>query len=308
MANENLTDREMRLARFAALSEIPMVQVGPKAGRFGTQWAAIREILGQREMLDLLIRRDLKARYKDSALGFVWSLVRPLTQLFIYYVVIGKFLNAARGTPDFAIYVFTGLTAYTLFSEIVSSSTGSIVGNAGLIKKIYLPREIFPLASVGSALFNFMIQFGILVVATLALRKFPVHENIIYLIPAFLVIVIYATAFGILLSALNVYLRDIQYLVEVAIMILMWASPIVYPWATVHGVLGNGILLDIYTDNPITLAILGFQRAMWVSGDTALTPEWLMGRLLIAIVIGIVLLFGFQRVFARLQGNFAQEL
>jgi ABC-2 type transport system permease protein len=298
----------MREARFAALATKPMVQIGPTTGALGKTWSAIRDVLSQREMLGLLVRRDLKAKYKDSALGFLWSLVRPLTQLVIYYVVIGKFLRAAQGTPDFAIYVFTGLTAYTLFSEIVSSGTSSIVGNAGLIKKIYLPREIFPLASVGSALFNFLIQFGILVLATLVFGKFPWHPGIVYLVPSFLLIVIFGTAFAILLSALNVYLRDIQYLVEVAIMILMWASPIVYPWSTVQNALGNGVLLDIYTDNPITLAVLGFQRAMWVAGDNVPSPEWLMPRILIACVVGLIMLFGFQRVFARLQGNFAQEL
>jgi len=222
MANQRLSDRELRDARFAALADAPLVRTGAKGGALGGSWASLREILGQREMLGLLVRRDLKARYKDSTLGFLWSLVRPLTQLVIYYVVIGRFLGAARGTPDFAIYVFTGLTAYTLFSEIVAGGTSSIVGNSGLIKKIYLPREIFPLASVGSALFNFLIQFGILVIATLVLRKFPIHPGIVYLIPAFLLVLVFGTAFAILLSAANVYLRDIQYLVEVGLMILMW--------------------------------------------------------------------------------------
>jgi ABC-2 type transport system permease protein len=308
MANQRLSDRETRDARFAALASAPLVRTGAQGGTFSGSWASLREILGQREMLGLLVRRDLKARYKDSTLGFLWSLVRPLTQLVIYYVVIGRFLGAARGTPDFAIYVFTGLTAYTLFSEIVAGGTSSIVGNSGLIKKIYLPREIFPLASVGSALFNFLIQFGILVIATLVLNKFPIHAGIVFLIPSFLLILVYGTAFAILLSAVNVYLRDIQYLVEVGLMILMWASPIVYPWSTVQKALGNGVLLDIYTNNPITLAVLGFQRAMWVSGDSVPSPEWLLPRILIAIVVGLILLVGFQRVFARLQGNFAQEL
>ncbi|WP_223694587.1 ABC transporter permease [Leifsonia poae] len=308
MPTDEPTDHEMRDARFVALADVPMVSVGSKSGAGGS-WNAIREILGQREMLNLLVRRDLKARYKDSALGFLWSLVRPLTQLLIYYVVIGQFLGASRGIDDFAIYIFTGLTAYTFFSDIVSSSTASIVGNAGLIKKIYLPREIFPLASVGSALFNFMIQLGILLVATLLLGKFPISPELVYFIPAFLVILIYGTALGLLLSALNVYLRDIQYLVEVVLMILMWASPIVYSWATVQTHLGNGPLLTIYTDNPLTLAVLGFQKALWLGGPhVAVYPDWLMPRLLIAIVIGIVLLFSFQRVFAKLQGNFAQEL
>jgi ABC-2 type transport system permease protein len=273
----------------------------------GGSWAALRDILRHRELLSLLVRRDLKSRYKDSVLGFVWTLVRPLTQLLIYAIVIGKILGAEHGIPDFAIYVFTGLTAYGLFSEIIGGTTASIVGNAGLIKKIYLPREIFPLASVGSAGFNFLIQFAILLVATIVVGKPPLHAETWYLIPSVLLLLLYGTAFGLLLAAVNVYLRDVQYLVEVVLLLLLWASPVVYSWKMVRDALGHGLALDIYTDNPITLSILGFQRAMWVAGQgTAVYPDQLLLRMGIAFVIGLVLLFGFQRVFARLQGNFAQ--
>lgn len=309
MTTPPLTDAEQRRARYAALESMPLQTVGSNGPSFSASWTSLREIWGQRQMLDLLIRRDLKARYKDSALGFLWSLVRPLTQLVIYYVVMGQFLGAARGIPDFAIYIFSGLTAYTLFSEVVNGSTGSIVGNSGLIKKIYLPREIFPLASLGSALFNFAIQFGILLVATLVLGRFPISPDLIYLLPSFLVIVIYSVAFGLLLAALNVYMRDIQYLVDVALMVLMWASPIVYSWKMVKNVIKSPILLELYTNNPLTLAVLGFQRSLWIGGQgTAEYPGGLMLRLAIAAVIGLVLIVIFHRVFTRLQGNFAQAL
>lgn len=293
--------------RFDLLASQPMEVVGSSDNRSALN--SLREIARHREMLMLLIRRDLKSRYKDSTLGFMWTLVRPLTQLLIYYVVIGKFLSAERGIPDFAIYVFTGLTAYGLFSEIVSGGTASIVGNAGLIKKIYLPREVFPLATVGSALFNFAIQFAILLLATLALGVFPISPELVYFLPGLFVLLIYGTAFGLLLSAVNVYLRDMQYLVEVMMLLLLWASPIVYAWSMVKDVVGEGVLLEIYTNNPITLGVLAFQRSLWISGaETAEYPADLMLRLLIAGIIGIVLLVGAQRVFTRLQGNFAQAL
>jgi ABC-2 type transport system permease protein len=256
--------------RFDLLASQPMEVVGSSDNRSALN--SLRQIARHREMLMLLIRRDLKSRYKDSTLGFMWTLVRPLTQLLIYYVVIGKFLSAERGIPDFAIYVFTGLTAYGLFSEIVSGGTASIVGNAGLIKKIYLPREVFPLATVGSALFNFGIQLAILLLATLALGAFPISPELVYFVPGLFVLLIYGTAFGLLLSAVNVYLRDMQYLVEVMMLLLLWASPIVYAWSMVKDVVGEGL------------------------------------RLLVAGLIGIVLLVGAQRVFTRLQGNFAQAL
>ena len=198
--------------RYRALATERMVAVSGDDSSSGS-WASLRDILRHRELLSLLVRRDLKSRYKDSVLGFVWTLVRPLTQLLIYAIVIGKILNAERGIPDFAIYVFTGLTVYGLFSEIISGTTASIVGNAGLIKKIYLPREIFPLASVGSAIFNFLIQFAILLIATIVIGKPPLHAETWYLIPSVLLLLVFGTAFGLLLSAVNVYLRDVQYLV-----------------------------------------------------------------------------------------------
>jgi len=295
-----------RSSRFAELGTLPFeTTLTSSKGYQGI--TALREIFGRREMLGLMIRRDLKARYKDSSLGFVWSLVRPLTQLLIYYVVLGHFLGAARGIPDFAIYVFTGLTLYTLFSEIVLGGAGSIVGNSGLVKKIYLPREIFPLASVGSALFNFGIQLVILVLATLVFGAFPAHAEILYAIPSLAIVLVYGAALALLLSAANVFLRDIQYLIEVIVMLLMWASPIVYSWQMVRDSVAPWVL-DVYTNNPLTLAVLGFQRAFWTAGADAPYPSELLLRMGIALLIGLAGLVGAHMVFNRLQGDFAQAL
>jgi ABC-2 type transport system permease protein len=297
--------------RFQTLAEQPLIPVGSSGGKVGSSWSALKGVLAHRQMLGLLVRRDIKSRYKDSSLGFVWTLVRPLTQLAIFYFVMGKILGAERGIPEFAIYVYTGLTAYGLFSEIVGGGTSSIIMNAGLIKKIYLPREVFPLASVGSAGFNFLIQLVILLAATFALGSPPFSAEAIYFIPALLLLLVWGTAFAILLSAVNVYLRDVQYLVEVVLMLGMWASPIVYSWEMVKNITANHAwLLEVYTNNPITLAVLGFQRVFWTAGhaNPMSAPPELMLRMLIAIGVGLIVLFFSQRVFARLQGNFAQEL
>jgi ABC-2 type transport system permease protein len=293
--------------RRAALAQEPMISTIKPSSLSGT-WASLEDVLRHRELLALLVRRDLKSKYKDSALGFLWSLVRPLTQLLVYYVVLGKFLGAERGIPDFAVYVFSGLTAYGLFSEIVVGGTSSILGNAGLIKKIALPREVFPLATVGSALFNFVMQLVILLIACLALGKFPLGTDLLYVIPGVLLLVVYGFAFGLLLSALNVYLRDIAYIVEVVMLLLLWGSPIVYAWSQVAHVLGNSPLANIYTSNPITLGVLCFHKAFWVSGAATPYPALFELRCVVAIAIGFVLVFIAQRVFSRLQGNFAQEI
>lgn len=296
-------------SRFARLSSLPMRTVGVSSG-----WsphaviASLREVFARREMLDLLIRRDLKARYKDSALGFLWVLARPLVQLAIYFVVLGQFLGAARGIPDFAVFVFTGLTAMGLFQEIAIGGTGSVLANAGLVKKVYMPRELFPLASAGSALFNFGIQLLVLLAATIVVGQVPLHMEIFYAVPALLVLLTYGLAFALFFSAVNVYLRDTQYLVEVATMLLFWLSPVVYSWQLVQGVITNPLALELYTNNPLTLAILGFQRAFWISGDELAYPPHLAIRLAVSLVIGLALLFVSHRIFLRLQGNFAQEL
>jgi len=293
--------------RIAAVAAQPMEPAGQAVGMAGTA-RSLRHLWEYRELLLLLVRRELRARYKDSVLGFVWSLIRPLTLLAVYYVAIGKFLRAEGSIQGFAIFVFTGLTAWTLFSDIVAGSTGSIVGNSGLIKKIYLPREVFPLSVVGSALFNFTVQLGILVAATLLLGHPPHLGTLGYAPLGLLVLLIFGIALGLFLAAVNVYLRDVQYLVEVVLMVLMWASPIVYSWQLVDDHLPDGILKDLYLSNPVTLAILAFQRTFWAQGADAPYPADLLVRLLVAVGAGLVLLALGHRVFVRLQGNFAQEL
>lgn len=282
----------------------------------------IKEIYRHRELLGLLVRRELKARYKDSSLGFLWSLIKPLTMLLIYYVAIGQFLGAARGIPDFAIFVFAGLTLWGLYSEIVSIGTKSIVINAPLIRKIYLPREIFPLAATGSALFNFTIQMMVLVGAIVVLGQFPLSWRLGYALVAILIVLVYGVALAILLSALNVYLRDVEYLVEVMLLIFFWASPIVYSWSYVIDASARSNLpwLEwVYLLNPISDAMLAFQVGLWKAGSedrvlgefVARAQQWppdLDFRLLVVTIVGFVFLWVSQRVFSRLQGNFAQEI
>jgi ABC-2 type transport system permease protein len=294
--------------RAVRLAAEPLREAGPRPGFASGTLSSLRDIAAHRELMGFLVRRELKSRYKDSALGFVWSLIRPLAMLLIYYVALGKFLGAARSIPDFAIFIYTGLTAWTLFNEIVTVGTASIVANSGLIKKVYLPREVFPLSVVGSAVFNFLIQLGILVAATIAVGRFPTGTRWFYFPLSLALLLVFATALALLLSAVNVYLRDVGYLVEVALMILFWASPIVYSWALVHQQLEGGMLEQLYLANPVTLVVSGFQEAFWVAGAGQPVPDHLATRLGIALVVGVLLLWVCQRTFARLQANFAQEL
>lgn len=298
-------------ARFERLSDLPFESYQRDGNTVTGFFGAMSAVFERRELLGQLVRRELVGKYKDSALGLVWSLVRPLTQLFIYALVMGQFLGAARSINNFAIFIFCGLTLYGLFSETVTSMTSSIVQNSGLIKKVYLPREIFPLSAAVAALFNFAIQLIILVIAALVIGTVYPGANLLYAVGGFLVIYIWALAIGLTLSAANVFMRDIQFLVDVIIMLLMWFSPIVYSWTFVRDVFaehGLNWLTALYMSNPITIAVVGFQEAFWAipSGGEMLPDLWL--RMLTAGGVGLIALWMGQRFFAKRQANFAQEL
>ena len=304
-----MTDlREQRATRLAAL---PLVPSGPRSGFIKGTANSAKGVWQYRELLGLLVRRELKSRYKDSVLGFLWSLIRPLALLAVYVVAIGEFLGAARGAngiPEFAIYVYSGLTIWQLFAEIVGVGTGAIVSNGGLVKKIYLPREVFPLAVIGSALFNFVIQLVILYAATLISGKPPSPDRLLWAVGGTALVLVWAAAFAFALSAINVYLRDVAYIVEIILMFGFWLSPVVYQWAQVQATIGSGFVETLYLANPVTLAVLSFHRAFWVAGSALPQPPNLGERMLVSFFVGCVVLWLCQRLFARLQSNFAQEI
>lgn len=300
-------------SRYARLAAAPFARTDASGLKLDVRGGKLRELFQRRELLRLLVRRDLQSRYRDSFLGFLWTVIRPIIVLLMYYIVLGKFLRAAEGVPFFAIYLFSGLTIYAFFSEMVVSATGSVLANAGLVKKIYLPREIFPLASVGGAGFMFLVQCVVLLVAAALVGALPPDPlQMLWFFPSVALILVYGLAIGLCLSAVNVYLRDVQYLLDLVVMLAMWGAPIVYPWRTVTAAFENAVLpawiFEIYQNNPITLAVLGFHRAFWGPGTAADYPTHLGLRVAVAFVIGAVLVFFAHRVFKRLQGNFAQVL
>jgi len=298
--------------RFTRLAAEPFITIDARGLRDGGRGGKIGELYRRRELLGLLIRRDLQARYRDSFLGFLWTVIRPLVQFLVYFVVLGQLLGAARGIDNFAIYLFAGFTLYGFFSDIIFGATGSIIGNAGLVKKIYLPREIFPLGSIGAASFMFVVQLAVLLVAALLLNGLPEPVHMLWFFPSLGMILVWGMALGLLLAALNVYLRDIQYLTEVVMMLAMWASPIVYSWSMLKDIVARfglpGWTLDLYLANPLTVGVLGFHRAFWGNGTPADYPPGLGLRMLIMTVIGLGFLWISHRAFTRMQGNFAQEL
>ena len=280
----------------------------------------VKEIIACRELLGNLTRKELKVRYKDSTLGFFWSLLRPAFLLTIYYLVFGVILKAQ--IYHFAIYMFSGLVAYDLFSNILGGSTSCIIYNSGLIKKVYFPREILPLAVIGSSLFHSSLQMGVLLLAEIIFGHAFIGFNLLLMPLALVALVLFGTALGLLLAAANVYLRDVQHLLELVILFWFWTTPIVYSISLAEAPLKRHQLFWLYLANPMTNIVIGFQRAFYGQAYTKVTDAKtgivsrvaqvytgnMVERLLVVCLVSSVFLWFAQRVFARAQGNFAQEL
>ncbi|HEU5222605.1 MAG TPA: ABC transporter permease [Candidatus Lumbricidophila sp.] len=295
-------------ARARNVASQPLVVTNRRGGFLVGTAHSVRDIWAHRGLLYLLVRREIRSRYKNSTLGIVWSLARPLVQLGIYYFAIGHMLGARSSIPDFAIFVFIGITMWGLFADIVSGATTSLNANAGLVKKVYLPREIFPLSTAGSALFNFGVQLVVLLSAIAIWGSFAFDPRLLLAPLSVAVLLVFATALGVLFSAVNVYLRDTEHFVEIGLLLGFWFAPIVYSYSFVHKALDGNWIEQIFLSNPVTLAVIGMQRALWTGGSNQPWPPGLEFRLLVALLASVVLLWLTQRIFARLQGNFAQEM
>ena len=295
------------------VESLPMVTVHAPRSFWRGSTQDLKDIWSYRGLLLQLVRKELKVKYKDSVLGFFWTLVRPMIQLVIYYVAFTIFLGNTQ--PAYAIFIYSGLVIWGLFTDIVGGCTGSIVGNGALLKKTYFPREIFALSVVGAAIVNFAFQllvlFAALGVAAVAGQRVEFTADLALVPLAFVVCVVWATAAGMLLAAATVYLRDLQHLIDVILLALFWLVPIVYAVTLPLNSFAKGghdTLLTLYLANPMLNVIASFQRAFYTMGPEYTLQANLWPRLGILVVVGVGLLWLAQRYFARVQGNFAQEL
>lgn len=267
------------------------------------------DVFRRRHLLSLLVRKEVQIRYRGSVLGWLWSYVKPLVQFFVFFIALGLFLGLNSTIDFYPIYLLAGFTAVTFFSEAFNNGTKSIVDNAPLIKKIYLPRELFPVASMLVATVNILPQ--VLVVWVLALIfgwqfSFPAVGAILL---GFLIIALLSTGLGLFFGAINVAFRDAQAFVEIIIMCAMWASPVMYQWSMVQENVGP-LWFDLYRLNPLTPAVELFHYGFWLPLDPRggePMPD-LATYSIYAVVVAIVAVLVGQFVFRRLEGRFAQEL
>ena len=216
----------------------------------------LRELWNYRELLYSFTWRDVKIRYKQTALGFLWAIIQPLFMMLIFTVFFGRLAKIPSDGIPYPLFVLAALLPWTLCAEGITRSTSSMITNANIMTKVYFPRLIMPFSGVLSPLVDFVFSFSILVVL-MAFYGFIPTLNVIFL-PLFILLAL-ATSLGIglWLSALNVKYRDFQYTIPFMIQLGLFASPVVYPASLVPE-----SYRVLYGLNPMAGVIEGFRWAL----------------------------------------------
>ena len=281
-----------------------------------------RELLGVREVLGNLIRKEVKVKYTSSVLGAAWSMLNPVLYLVVFSLVFAVVLK--NNVPNFAVYLLSGLLAWNLFATSLSLASRSIVDNGNLVTKVYFPREILPLASIGAASVDFGLQ-AVVLIGFMAAFLYPfVGMNLLLLPLSLIALYSFTVALALWVAALNVRYRDTQHLLNISLQLWFWLTPIVFP----SGLLYDKLLVehhvpalwDLVLANPMATIIMGFQRSLYRIPhplDKHGTPVhvlppvgigWLAG-VLACVALGSLLLAALAwRTFFRLSGDFAEEL
>jgi ABC-2 type transport system permease protein len=281
----------------------------------------LANLWSRRELLLSLIISDIRIKYKNSTLGLFWSMVSPAITLGVYFLVFGLFLK--NGYPNFVIYLFSGLIVWNLFQNSINTATGVIVDRAALVKKVSFPREILALSNVGAAVVYFVVQLFVLIIFVSAVGHAPAWKFILILPISFLSLYLFTCALAVVMSAVNVYLRDMKHLMEVLLQLWFWLTPIVYSYShAIAPFLQRHGITWVYFLNPVTLVVMTFQRVFYVNAIVHSTikpypiiqvlPTWSFDKFLIlnAALLGfaIVAIFVGEAIFGRLEGDFESVL
>lgn len=273
------------------------------------------EVFQKQYLLTLLVHKELRVRYRGSFLGMLWSYAKPAVQFLVFYFAIGMFMGMNRNIENYVIYMFAGVAAINYFTEIFNNDTRSVVWNTPLVKKIYLPRELFPVASAWVAFIHFIPQLVILTVGALIAGWRPGFIELVVFLYAFVVITVFSLGLGLLAGALNVFFRDAENFVELMLMVATWSSPVLYKWTMVQNALGDGWLWYLYQLNPLTVVVELFHYVFWAptlpagSREIAevMPPDMWMWAGIAGLTAVLMLLIG-ELTFRKLDPRFAQEL
>jgi lipopolysaccharide transport system permease protein len=240
------------------LPDEPLVTIQPSK-----TWAVLnlRELWTYRELLYFLTLRDLKVRYKQTALGVAWVVMQPLLTTAIFTLFLGRMVGVPSDGVPYALFFFAGMLPWTFFSTAVTSASNSLVGSAQLITKVYFPRAIIPIAAVAARLIDFAVAFVLLLLLMLYYRV-KVTSGLLML-PVFVALVmLFALGVGMAASALNVKYRDIGVMIPFLLQLWMFVSPVIYPVSLVQQHLPEKWRW-VYALNPLVSIIEGFRAALF---------------------------------------------
>lgn len=287
----------------------------PLAHSYGQ--GGLRDVFRRRYLLRLLVAKELNARYSGSVLGLLWSYVMPLWRFAAYYFVIGIVLRLHDDIPNFPLHLYCGLVFVTFFTETFQAGTRSIVQNKALVRKMAMPREMFPVSSVLVSAFHGFPQVLVLTAGALVYGWSPNAVQLAGGLLGMVVMAFFATGLALVFSACNVYFRDFSQFVSMLTIFTHWAVPMIYPLSRVtESELGGTWVESVYLANPLTEAVLLLQNAFWLptcDGQTNCTPEEAMPshlyeRGFIMLGVSILFLLASQWIFSRLESKFAERL
>ena len=267
-----------------------MIIVKPSKG-----WISLRldELWQYRELLYFLAWRDIKVRYKQTALGAAWAIIQPFFTMVVFSIFFGRLAKVPSDGIPYPIFAYAALVPWTFFANGLSQSANSLVGSANLIKKVYFPRLVVPISSVISGVFDFILAFLVLLGLMLYYGISPTL-NIVWLPFLLLLTLITSLGVGLWLSALNVKFRDVRYTVPFLTQFWLFATPIAYPssllsepWRTLYGI------------NPMVGVVEGFRWAL-LGTDTAPGPI-----IIVSTVVALALLVGGAFWFRKMEKTFA---
>lgn len=277
----------------AQISKLPHLRIEPSKGFVPLK---IKDLWEYRELLYFLVWRDIKVRYKQTALGILWAIIQPVMTMVVFSIFFGNLAKLSSDGIPYPIFSFAALVPWTLFSNGLTQATNSLVASSNLIKKVYFPRLIIPIATVLAGVVDFLLAFGVLLILMIYYGITPT-VNIIWL-PLFLALtVIAALAVSLWLSALNVEYRDIKYVIPFLTQIWLFATPIAYsstllnePWRTVYGL------------NPMVGVVEGFR---WALLGTNTQPGMMA---LASTGAALILLLSGAFYFRRMEKTFADTI
>jgi len=275
----------------------PTVVIEPSRG-----WAhlGLRDVWRYRELLFFLVWRDVKVRYKQTALGVLWVLLQPLLSMIVFSVLFGGLLKVPSGETPYPLFAFAALLPWNYFAGSFTRASNSLIASSHLITKVYFPRLIIPMSGVLSGLVDFAVAFAVLV-GLLLFYRVPLTPAAA-LLPALIALaMLTALGFGLWLSALNVRYRDVQYLVPYLVQIGMYLTPVVY---------GSNLIPErfrwLLNLNPMTGVVEGFRWALL--GPEAVGDYLSLPLLAVSIAIALAVLISGAIFFRRTERTFADVI